>query len=665
MPRKRKSAPKPKQEKKKPAKKPDQETMTPGKAMDTLIRKIDAINQSRGINHGFAPPMFASLALASRCTGKPADPVDLSKYLTDNGPDDGACQSQTSLFRSTERNSIGCHRNGCAYATGSAWLPSVLGEYCTSCDTFLTEANGGGKATALVRFFWYSSISVNGHSDTTPCVAQEDLVDLAFALLVSRGEEKAIRYCLDFDENQYDAVITNKAFREGVAELRGEYSRYKKAAALVALAAIVGAAVYIHKRDERGLRGAWADVNTKLSGLYTSTVLTVPTVESQPKKKRKTPKRPTGPSFDQVRTEWESDIMAAKAEAAGAARRKAVAAEAAMRKASGAKLIEWESDIMATKAEAAGAARRKAVAAEAAMRKASGVKLIEWESDIMAAKAAKAGAVAAAKRKADAAEAAMRKASGVKLIEWESDIMAAKAAKAGAVAAAKRKADAAEADRREASEAKITEWESDYMATKARKTTAESRRQIMTARREQKLDDNAASERRRRRESAKDSINPAEQEHARKRRASAPPPPQTITSYEVGTRAEAANAKKVFDQALQKNREEHWSEETWLDWIDRNTRKLGFDAKKYMSPKEKAALRKSRRDLENSVKDRVAAVQAGLLDVRDTFTSGEVAAMFQPWKQSEFVRDDNILRTRSRTLRGSDRPEVALSNWQS
>ena len=682
MPRKRKSVLKPKQEKKRSVKKPAQEKMTPGKAMDTLIRKIDAINQSRGINHGFAPPMFASLALASRCTGKPADPVDLSKYLTSDSPDDGACQSQTSLFRSTERNSIGCHRNGCAYATGSAWLPSVLGEYCTSCDTFLTEANGGGKATALVRFFWYSSISVNGHSDTTQCVAQEDLVDLAFALLVSRGEEKAIQYCLDFDEKQYDAVITSKAFREGVAELRGEYSRYKKAAALVALAAIVGAAVYLHKRDERGLRGAWEDVSTKLSGLYTSTF---PTADSsQSKKKRKTPKRSTetaettrrkAEAAEAARKE-ESEATRRKDEASEAAKRKAEAAEATRRKDEAAEATRRKDEAAKRKAEAA---RRKDEAAEAARKEESEAQIAEWKNNIRTAEAEAAEAAKrkadAARRKDEAAEAARKEESEAQIAEWKNNIRtaeaeAAEAAKRKAVAAeaARKKEEAADASRKEASEAKIIEWESDIMAAKARKATAESRRQTMTARREQKLDDDAAAERRRRRGSAKDSINPAIQEHARKRRASAPPAPpapQPPTSYEVGTRTEAANAKKAFEQALRKNREEHWSEETWLDWIDRNTRKLGFDVKKYMSPKEKAALRKSRRDLENSVKDRIATVQAGLLDVRDTFTSDEVAAMFQPWKQSEIVPDDNLLRTRSRTLRGSDRPEVTLSNWQS
>lgn len=288
---------------------PKREQMTPDKAMDALIQKIDAINQSRDVDHGFAAPMFASLALASQCTGKPEAPVDLSKYLADDSPDDGACRSQTSLFRSTERNSTGCHRGGCAYATGSAWLPSVLGEYCTSCDTFLTEANAGGKTAALVRFFWFSSIAIDGHSDATPCVAQEDLVDLAFALLASRGEKKAIQYCLDFDEKRYDAVIKSKAFREGVAELKGEYSRYKKAAALIALAAMVGAAVYLHTRDERGLRGAWADVSTKLSGLYTSTFAPAPAASTPTKKpkKRKTPRRSTAPSFDEMQGRWDVD----------------------------------------------------------------------------------------------------------------------------------------------------------------------------------------------------------------------------------------------------------------------------------------------------------------------------------------------------------------------
>ena len=509
---------------------PEKKAATPDEAMATLVETIAAINQSRGVRGGFAAPMFASLVLASRCTGKASAPVDFSRYLADNSPDDGACRENTSLFRSTERNSTGCHRSGCAYATGSAWLPSVLGEYCTSCDTFLTEANGEGKTAALIRFFWFSAISINGHADASPCVAQEDLLDLAFALFASRGEAKAIRYCLDFDEAKYDAVIKSKAFREGVAELRGEYTRYQKAGALVALAAIVGAAVYLHRRDDRGLQGAWQDVSAKLSDLYSSA-----TGVGKKKRKRGTPSR------------------------------------------------------------------------KAADHKA----------------AAKA-----------------------QMIEWESDILARKDAKAASKAA----------DRKVIAEVETTQWESDILA---RRATAAARRQTMARRRDDDLRSAATAERRRRSASAKASINADKQEHARRRRASAPAPPaRGVTSYSAGQRAADETARAAIKAAIKKDRKEHWGEETWRRWINRNARKLGLDPEKGMTLKEKVNRKKRRRELEAAVAQGIRNKAAGAAEYvrRSNRVHDQLLSMFNPGRVEV---DDNFLRRDSGRMLAGDRPLVA------
>lgn len=657
--------------------------VSPGEAMDALVQKIVAIHEERGIDNKFAAPMFAALALASRCTGKPSDFLDLTPFLADSAPDDSACRGETSLFRNKQTNSTKCHQSGCAYATGSAWLPSVLGEYCTSCETFLTETNDAGKADALVQFFRYASIAVDGHKNATPCVAQEDLVGLAFALLASRDEQKAVKYCLDFDEDSYDKAMKSKAFLSGVEERQGEYSTHRKTAAVVALAAIVGAAIYMHRRDDRGLTGAWADLQDRVSGLVTSW-----TKKNPPKRKRGTPKRKTGPSFSDVREKWDDEntkaeqehwkkqeaVHTASSRDEKAQRRETVRLERERRQAVKAEQERWKEQEAkhVDSSQSEKEQRRAAAQLERERREAARIKKKagqeHWKEQ--EAKHVASSQSDTERRRGWARGERVRRASArtkkrAEQEHWEEQ-EAKHIASSQDEKARRRKSVKLERGRRQATKSEQQRWKEQEAQHEASSREENAyRRGVVKLERERRKSakaESAESKRQRRklvseernRRSHPYSLDGAQQRSSRKRRLAAKEGEEERRRQqdeEFAARreaqAQAEETRKAMEKARVKARKEHWDEETWRRWLNRHLAPVipiekGFTIAQKIDKRKRrqAFIKKIGAGTSAAVDNIVESAKAGAdyLAVGDIVESGTNAASAAPGYLADAAR---------------------------